>query len=89
MNSVISWLRQATTGAGFSALAGTAVAMASGQITWQAGAPLIVGGLLAIAWPEKPAAVVTDVEQVVTDTIKLYEDVRGQPAAPATTAAAK
>jgi hypothetical protein len=73
MAVIIFWLRQATTGAGFSALVGTVIAVASGQLTWQAGAPLIVGGLLAIAWPERPG-LSADAEAVVTDAVKVYSD---------------
>jgi hypothetical protein len=79
MASIISWLRQATTGAGFSALVGTVIAVASGQLTWQAGAPLIVGGLLAIAWPEKPG-LSADAEAVVTDAVKVYGDATAKAA---------
>jgi hypothetical protein len=73
MASIISWLRQTTTGAGFSALIGTVVAVASGQLAWQTAAPLIVGGVLAIAWPEKPA-LRADAETVVGDALKVYAD---------------
>jgi hypothetical protein len=85
MASIISWLRQTTTGAGFSALIGTVVAMASGQLAWQAALPLIVGGVLAIAWPEKPG-LRADAETVVDNALKVYADATANSATSGTTA---
>ena len=47
-----AWLGQSTTGTGFAALLGVLAAVAGGQMTWAHAAPVLVGGLLALIWPE-------------------------------------
>jgi|WetSurMetagenome_2_1015567.scaffolds.fasta_scaffold13380_6 hypothetical protein len=43
---------QVTTGTGVSAILAAVTAVASGQLTWTQAAPVIVGGVVAIIWPE-------------------------------------
>lgn len=46
------WLAQSTTGTGLSALFAYLAAVASGSMTWMQALPLLVGGLVGLAWPE-------------------------------------
>lgn len=46
------WLAQSTTGTGLSALFAYLAAVASGSMTWVQAMPLLVGGLVGLAWPE-------------------------------------
>ncbi len=54
--AAVAWLRQPTSIAGISAMAGTLTAVAAGDMTWPVAAPLLVGGLIALAVPEMPKA---------------------------------
>jgi len=74
MASLLPWFQQATTGAGISALAGTAVAIAAGQLSWQAAAPLLVSGVIAALWPEQKG-LQADTQALVADALKIYSDV--------------
>lgn len=47
-----NWLVQSTTGTGLSALFAYLAAVASGSMTWMQAMPLLVGGLVGLAWPE-------------------------------------
>lgn len=47
-----NWLAQSTTGTGLSALFAYFAAVASGSMTWIQAIPLLVGGLVGLAWPE-------------------------------------
>lgn len=46
------WLAQSTTGTGLSALFAYLAAVASGSMIWVQAMPLLVGGLVGLAWPE-------------------------------------
>ena len=79
MTSILSWFQQATTGTGISTLAGTVVAMAVGQLSWQSAVPLLVGDVLAVVWPEK-TGLQTDAEALVADALKTYSDIAARAA---------
>jgi hypothetical protein len=51
-----AWAQQATTGAGFATILGTVTAAATSQMSWTAAAPVLVGGLIALIWPENKVA---------------------------------
>lgn len=56
MGKFASWFGQVTTGQGVMVLAPTILAAMSGQMTWQAAAPLLVGGVVGLIWPERTGA---------------------------------
>jgi hypothetical protein len=60
-----SWLKQKTTGAGFSSLAGTATAWATGQISGKQAISLGVFGVIMVLWPEEKVLTQSDVGTIV------------------------
>ena len=68
--STKNWVGQVTTGHGFMVLAPTLLAILSGAMSWQTALPLVIAGLVGLAWPEngplKDAAqsLTTDMEAV-------------------------
>lgn len=52
MNALKAWYSQVTTGGGAMAIAGALLAVISHQMTWEQAAPLVVGGLVGLIWPE-------------------------------------
>lgn len=69
MDSFKSWLGQVTTGHGFIALVGIAIAVMDGDLTWQRAAPMVAASLVALAWPENTRAqtIARDVTEKVVD----------------------
>jgi hypothetical protein len=51
-----AFLRQPTTVGGLAALSGTIAAALSGQMTWRAALPLVVGAIVSILLPDDSAA---------------------------------
>lgn len=47
-----TWIGQVTTGHGCMILAPTLLAVADGTMTWQTAIPLLVAGVIGLAWPE-------------------------------------
>jgi len=56
MNSFLTWFRQPTTVAGFSALIGTGMGVLTGSVTAPSAASLAVGALVAMLLPDNTAA---------------------------------
>jgi hypothetical protein len=56
MNALQSWLGQKTTIAGLATILGTISAALTGQMTWQAAIPVMIGAVVAAVMPETPAA---------------------------------
>lgn len=50
-----TWIGQVTTGHGFMVLAPTLLAVLSGTMSWTVAFPLLVAGIVGLAWPEKTA----------------------------------
>ena len=67
-SAVVSWLRQPTSIAGLAGLAGTLTAVAAGDLSWLAAAPLLVGGVVALVIPESPKAR-ADSEHLAVDAL--------------------
>ena len=61
-----TWLGQVTTGHGIMVLVPTALAIMSGTMSWQAGLPLLMAGIVGLAWPEN-APLETAVQSFATD----------------------
>ena len=64
---------QPTTIAGLATLAGTAEAVLSGHLTWQAAIPLAVGALVGIAVPDN-TALAKDAESLAGAAVKTAID---------------
>lgn len=47
-------INELSTSHGAAVIGGAVMAYLTGSITWQAAVPTIVGGLIAIFWPETP-----------------------------------
>jgi hypothetical protein len=56
MGKLSTWLRQPTTVAGISALLGTAMALALGQMSFAAAVPLLTGAAISIVLPDNSVA---------------------------------
>jgi len=56
MTNLRAWIRQPTTVAGISAMAGTIVAMFLQQIGWAQALPLLVGSAMSIILPDNTVA---------------------------------
>jgi len=56
MNSILSWFKQPTTVAGFSALVGTAMGFFTGSVTLPAAISVAVGSLVAMILPDNSGA---------------------------------
>ena len=50
-----TWIGQVTTGHGFMVLAPTLIAALSGTMNWTVAAPLLLAGVVGLAWPENRA----------------------------------
>ena len=50
------WVRQPTTVAGISTVAGTGMGILSGTVTWQAAVPIVLGGIVAMVLPDNSGA---------------------------------
>jgi hypothetical protein len=65
------WIGQVTTGHGFMVIAPTLLATLSGTMSWRVAFPLLVAGVVGLAWPENPA--LKDAAQTVAaDLEKVY-----------------
>lgn len=53
--SIKSWLGQVTTGHGVMVLVPTLMSAVSGTMSWSQAAPLLVAGVVGLAWPENTA----------------------------------
>jgi hypothetical protein len=83
VNKLIAWIRQPTTITGLSALAGTAMGVATGSVKWPVALPLSVGSLVAMVLPDNSAAVQAS-RAATTDLLTLTESLRIKPVPPAT-----
>lgn len=70
LQKLAAWFRQPTTIAGVSTVFGTLVAILTKQMSFPAGAPVIVGGLMAMALPDNTKAA-AQAQQLATDAINL------------------
>lgn len=52
MNKLEAWFGQVTTGHGVSLIGGILLAVVSGQMSWSAAVPALVGGVVLMLWPE-------------------------------------
>ena len=79
MNAIEAWARQVTTGQGGATLLGTILAVFSGSISWTTAAPMLLGGIVLVLWPEK-TGLSAAAEKLATDTVgyapTAYADVR-------------
>ena len=71
--NVTKFFGQPTTIAGLAALAGTAEAMLTGHLTWQAAVPLAIGALVGIAIPDN-TALAQDAEALAAAAVKTALD---------------
>jgi hypothetical protein len=53
---LVAWLSQPTTIAGLATLAGDAVLIATGAVTWRVELPIAAGSLIAVALPDNSVA---------------------------------
>jgi hypothetical protein len=72
---------QPTTIAGLATLCGTAEAMLTGHLTWQAAIPLAVGALVGIAIPDN-TALAQDAETLASAAVKTAIDAHEADAHP-------
>jgi hypothetical protein len=84
MNTLLSWFKQPTTVAGFSALVGTAMGFATGSMTLPTALSVAVGSLVAMALPDNTAAVQAS-KTATSDLVTLGESILTKPAATTTT----
>lgn len=70
------FIHQPTTIAGLATLAGTAEAMLSGHMTWQAAIPVAIGAIVAIVIPDN-TALQQDAETLAATAIKIGAEDRG------------
>jgi hypothetical protein len=73
-----AWLGQSTTGQGIGGMLGILAAVSSGQMTWQAAIPLLVGAVILIIWPQNKSlaqsaqTVASDVEVLIPQLLAAY-----------------
>jgi hypothetical protein len=84
MNNIISWFKQPTTVAGFSALVGTAMGFATGSVTMPAAISVAVGSLVAMILPDNSGAAQAS-KAAANDLVTLGQALVTKPAATTTT----
>lgn len=72
--AIRKWIGQSTTGHGFAVVAGTVITALQGTISWTVAAPLIVGGVIGMLWPEN-TPLQTTATTLATEAVKLEPDV--------------
>jgi hypothetical protein len=78
VDKVAKFFKQPLNQAALAGMVGTAAAVLSGQMTWQAALPVVAGVVVALIVPDNAVAK-EDVEALVADAIKVAADLAGKP----------
>lgn len=73
MKPIMRFFRQPLNQAALAGIAGTALAVLQGSMSWQQAIPVAVGAVVALIVPDNSVAK-EDVEQVVADAVKMVSD---------------
>lgn len=76
--SMMAWLGQVTTGHGFMILAPTVLSVLTGAMAWHTALPLVVGGVIGLAWPEN-TSLQANSQALAADLTGMVKDFMNRP----------